>query len=136
MLAFHHLGLACEKPARGAAFLQSLGYTIGETQFDPLQDVHLIMCTSPSMPAVEIISPAGPGGPLEAILADGDARLYHMCYETTNRDDELKQLKQAGHRILTVLPAKPAVLFGGLTVSFHMVSGFGLIEILERPATP
>jgi methylmalonyl-CoA/ethylmalonyl-CoA epimerase len=133
-LAFHHLGLACEHPDRSVAFLRSLGYDIGEASVDTVQNVNLIMCTSATMPAVEVIWPTGPEGPLKKILEVGREGVYHICYSTTDRESALAALAGQGHRLMTVSPPKPAILFGGRTVSFHFVAGFGLIEVLEVPA--
>jgi hypothetical protein len=43
-------------------------------------------------------------------------------------------MKTAGHRTMVVSPPKPAVLFDYRPVSFYMVRGFGLIEIIEDPS--
>ena len=61
-LAFHHLGLAVKEPKTAETFLTGLGYSIGETVFDPLQNVNLSMCSHLTMPDVEIIFPAGSEG--------------------------------------------------------------------------
>ena len=68
-LAFHHLGLAVKDPEAAAHFLTGLGYRIGPTIFDPLQNVHLAMCAHDQMPDVEIISPADGPGPLDKLLS-------------------------------------------------------------------
>ena len=84
-LSFHHLGLAVQDPQAAAHFLTGLGYRIGPMMFDPLQNVHLGMCTHDTMPGVEIISPAEGKGPLDKLLSSHkDGLVYHMCY--TSKD--------------------------------------------------
>ena len=64
-LSFHHLGLAVTRPGEAVGFLQGLGYDAGEAVRDPLQNVDLIWCTHPQMPAVEVIASTGTPGPLD-----------------------------------------------------------------------
>jgi len=131
-LVFHHLGLAVRRPAEATSFLSNLGYQIGETVFDPNQNVNLKMCPHPFEPAVEIIWPGDTPGPLESLLQRHPPGLiYHVCYETDNLEQALAALKQAGLKALCVSPPKPAPLFGDRPVSFYNIVGIGLIEILE-----
>jgi methylmalonyl-CoA/ethylmalonyl-CoA epimerase len=130
-LTFHHFGLATRTPDKAVAFLRGLGYEIGETIYDPLQKVNLIMCPSESMPSVEVIFPSDEPGPLAAILADRNESFYHMCYRSRDRLASVNALKHAGHRVVQVAAPQPAILFENKHVSFHLVRGFGMIEILE-----
>jgi catechol 2,3-dioxygenase-like lactoylglutathione lyase family enzyme len=138
-LGFHHLGLAVRRPEKETRFLTLLGYRIGDVVFDPLQRTHLILCRHEAMPAVEIIYPGEGEGPLDGLLAGRHELIYHVCYHVESLDGALAALREGGVRVTTVSPPKPAVLFGGRPVSFHMVPGFGLVEILEAAtdtATP
>lgn len=65
------------------------------------------------------------------MLAQQPQLVYHLCFRSDNLVATLASLKAEGQRVMVVSPPKPAVLFGGRPVSFHMVRGFGLIEILE-----
>lgn len=132
-LRFDHLGLATRTPETTLQFLQGLGYRIPAPVYDPLQRANLVYCSSDSMPAVEVIYAADAEGPLEAILAAQPVAIYHQCYRSASLAHSLAAFKAAGHRVMQVSAGKPAVLFGGLTVSFHLVKAFGLIEIIEDP---
>jgi methylmalonyl-CoA/ethylmalonyl-CoA epimerase len=133
-LTFHHLGLAAEKPEAAACFLMGLGYRIGPMMFDPLQNVHVGMCTHDHMPDVEIIAPAEGQGPLDKLLsAARDGLVYHMCYTSADLDSSLAALEsEEGLRVHCVSDPKKTVLFAGKPVSFYLVSGVGLIEIIEE----
>ena len=134
-LRFHHFGLAAAQPVRAEAMLRQLGYRCGEAVHDPLQDVLLRWCTHETAPAVEIVSPVGEGGPLTRLLAAQPSSFYHLCWETDlGCEATLAAMQAAGLRAVTVREPLPAVLFGGRRVSFHMVQGFGLIELLESAA--
>jgi len=137
-LTFHHLGLAVKEPQPAVAFLTGLGYEEGRTVFDPLQNVNLAMLTHRAMPDVEIIFPAGSAGPLDDLLSHHKAGLvYHVCYTSDDLDASLAAIEADGRlRLFEVSSPKPAVLFDGKPVSFYVVGGFGLIEIIDESQTP
>ena len=134
-LQFDHFGLATRSAPHSLAFVQGLGYRCDPVVHDPLQGVNLVWCEHRAMPAVELIYAAAESGPLDAILAQQPQAVYHLCYRSFSVRASLDAMKAAGQRVLTVSAPKAAVLFGGLEVSFYMVRGFGLIEIIESPAT-
>jgi catechol 2,3-dioxygenase-like lactoylglutathione lyase family enzyme len=133
-LAFHHLGLGTKDPDAAARFLSGLGYRIGPTILDPLQNVHLAMCAHDQMPDVEIISPAEGAGPLDKLLSTHkEGLVYHMCYTTADLDSSLEALESDERfSVHSISPPTKAVLFGGKLVSFYLVEGVGLIEVIEQ----
>ena len=134
-LWFHHLGLATRHPEVAKTMLAGLGYRIGEPVFDPEQNLNLILCeggAGSTLPPVEIAFPAAADGPVGGLLAKQPAGLvYHLCFATTDLDETLQKMEASGLHAFCVLPPKPALLFQLRRVSFYMVNGFGLIEILE-----
>lgn len=131
-LQFHHLGLAVPRPDEAMSFLSGLGYAIGERMFDPEQNVNLALCRHPQMPAVEIIYPGDAPGPIDKLLTShASGIVYHACFETVDLAKSLAAIEAAKLRPLCVSKPRPAVLFGGRAVSFYVVVGMGLIEILE-----
>lgn len=132
LLAFHHFGLAVKQAPLATAFLTALGYRIGETVFDPIQNVHLAMCFHENQPAVEVIWPADNSGPIDRLVQRHSSGIvYHVCYETSDLTAALAQWKEAGIRAVCISPPSPAPLFGGRKVSFYNVVGMGLVEIVE-----
>jgi hypothetical protein len=131
-LSFHHFGLAVTAPEKAISFLKGLNYSIGETIYDELQNVNLIMCKSETMPDVEVIYRADTPGPLDSILKSFREVIYHLCYTTADLQDTLKRMRDDMHRIIDISPPKRGVLFSGKMVSFYQVVGFGIIEIIEK----
>ena len=133
-LAFHHLGLASKDVEAAIVFLSGLGYQAGPKVFDPLQNVNLCMLTHDAMPDVEIIYPAEGTGPLDDLLSTHkDGLVYHMCYTSMDLDKSLEAIEADSNlRLFEVSPPKPAVLFGGKPVSFYVIGGLGLIEIIDE----
>jgi hypothetical protein len=133
-LAFHHLGLAAKDPKAAAHFLTGLGYRIGPMIFDPLQNVRLSMCVHDHMPDVEIISPGEGPGPLDKLLSSHkEGLVYHMCYTCDDLDRALEALESDEHfSVHSISPPTEAVLFAGKRVSFYLIAGVGLIEIIDQ----
>ena len=131
LLAFHHLGLAVRKPEASIALMTAQGYRIGEAIFDPAQNVHAVMCTHATEPAVEILWPGHPPSPIDNLhQRHASGIIYHVCYATDDLAVALSGLAEAGLKVSCVSPPKPAPLFSGRKVSFYNVVGLGLIEIL------
>jgi hypothetical protein len=131
-LTFHHLGLAVKQPGSATNFVSSQGYLLGETIFDPEQNVFSMLCTHATEPAIEILWPGEAKGPIEALTQRRPAGIvYHMCYETKDLTAALAKLEEAGNRVVCISPPKTAPLFGNRKVSFYNVIGIGLIEILS-----
>lgn len=136
-LVFHHFGLAVRRPGPAIAWCTSFGYEIGETVFDPIQNVNLILCTHASQPAVEIIYGGEGKSPVDNLVQrHATGIIYHLCYETRDLARALEKLKNDGLETICISPPNPALLFGGDKVSFYKVTGIGLIEILERSSGP
>ena len=130
--SLHHLGLAARRPESARKFAQALGYTIGPTVHDPLQNVDLAMCDHPSMPSIEIVTPGKAPGPLSGFLRSASELVYHLCYDVESIERAAKTLAEHIGSLRCVSEPKPAVLFDGRPVAFYVVPGAGLVELLER----
>ena len=131
-LTFHHLGLAVKQPQQAKAFVSALGYRIGETVFDPEQNVFSTLCFHETDPAIEILWPGETKGPITDLpRRHPSGIIYHLCYETGDLTATLAKLEEDGNRVICISPPKPAPLFGSRKVSFYNVIGIGLIEILS-----
>ena len=131
-LSFHHLGLAVKDDRHALTMLEGLGYTVNERVHDPLRNVYVRMCNSPSHPAVEIVQPGEDGrSPVDKIISQYSELIYHTCYETPDLSNTLSMIQKAGLRCIPLSEREPAVLFGGRHVSFYKIPGWGIIELLE-----
>lgn len=133
-LSFHHFGLAAREPETALKALAGLGYRCGEMIFDPGQNVRLSLCQHDAMPSVEVIAPGSDGKtPVDRLVAKhGGGIVYHLCYTADDLGASLAAMEAGGLHVTCVAPPTPAVLFGGERVSFYMVDGLGLIEIIEK----
>lgn len=134
---FHHLGLAVKRPDEAFRYLGSLGYTEGKTFFDSLQQVNLAMRYHTAMPAVEVIWPGEGPSPIDSmIMRGGGALIYHLCYMSNDVEATVNAIDAAGLEIMPLGQAKPAVLFGGLEVSFYSISNVGIVELIQGEPAP
>ena len=129
-LRFHHFGLAVPAPEAAFRFLAALGYTEGAAAYDPLQSVNLAMRHHATMPDVEVIWPGEGISPIEKMIRRGHM-IYHLCYVTEDATASVAAIEAAGLEVVEASPAKPAVLFGGVPVSFHTIGEVGLIELIH-----
>src|ERR1700740_2721280 len=101
-LRFHHFGLAVRRPDSATTFLSGLGYRVGESIFDPEQNVNLIMNTHDQMPSVEIIYPTlGEGKtPVDGLIVrHPDGVVYHPCFETSSIEQSVGESQASGARL-------------------------------------
>jgi hypothetical protein len=129
-LEFHHFGLAVKSPEAAFRYLDDLGYRTGSTCYDPLQKVNLAMRHHDRMPDVEVIWSGTEPSPIDRLLKRSGSLIYHLCYTSGNVERSVAALEQAGLEVLPLGPAQPALLFGGLEVSFYSITDVGIIEII------
>jgi methylmalonyl-CoA/ethylmalonyl-CoA epimerase len=131
-LSFHHFGLASKEPSLARHFLEKLGYLCDAEANDPLQNINYFMGRHEAMPAVEVLFPAPSKGPLDAFLGrHPEGIVYHLCFQSADAKESLVQMRAAGLKVLEISPPKPAPQFGNKPISFYLITGIGLIEILE-----
>lgn len=134
---FHHLGLAVRRPEAAFHYLKSLGYSDGAAFFDPLQQVNLAMRYHAVMPAVEVIWPGDGPSPIDSMIKRGSgAMIYHLCYMSNDVEATVNAIDAAGLEIMPLGSAKPAVLFGGLEVSFYSITNVGIVELIQGEPEP
>ncbi len=130
-LTFHHFGLAVRRPDRAFLCLKALGYSEGNAAYDPLQAVNVAMRHHPTMPDVEVIWPGENPSPIDNIVKGGKSLIYHLCYASDDAAQAIAYLRSMGLNPIEIGPPKPAILFGGLEVSFYNLLGLGTIEIIH-----
>jgi len=125
-LEYHHLGVACEDPARDAAAFAALGYAPETSPIDDhVQGVRVQFLTGPG-PRLELVAPlAGGRTPLTAVLAQR-IKLYHMAFITDRMNEDIETLRRG--RAKLVAPPLPAAAFGGRPIAFVCLPNRVLVE--------
>jgi len=127
---FHHFGIACRDIEKTAEAYRIIGYSKGDTVFDPLQDVNICFLTHDSMPMVELLAPVDENSPVVRILEKNGVTPYHTCYSVDNLDESVKALKR--QRYVVVSKPKAACAMAGRKVAFLYNADMGLIELTEK----
>ena len=130
-LKFHHIGVAVRDFNKALDFYILLGYKkTNEFEIrDELQKVDLYLLEHETHPSIELVKPYDEESPVNGYLKENDNNIYHYCYEVSNFDKVINELKKE-FRIFNVVKPKPAILFNNRLVSFYYIHNVGLIELL------
>ncbi len=127
---FHHFGIACREIDKTAEAYAQLGYSKGDTVFDPLQNINICFLTHSEMPLVELLSPVDENSPVVQILEKNGVTPYHTCYTVEDLDSAIKSFKRL--RYVVVSKPKQAFAIDGRRVAFLYNADMGLIELVEK----
>ena len=129
-IKFHHFGIACKDILKTGTLYKEMVYEVGETVFDPLQNVNICFLTHPTMPLVELLSPIDETSPVVQILNKVGVTPYHTCYEVDDLEEAIKRFRK--QRYVVVAKPKNACAIENRRVSFLYNPDMGLIELVER----
>ncbi|WP_301707373.1 VOC family protein [uncultured Duncaniella sp.] len=129
-IEFHHFGIACQNIDKTAEAYSALGYSKGETIFDPLQNINICFLTHTEMPLVELLSPVDDKSPIVQILEKNGVTPYHTCYVVDDLDSTIRTFKRL--RYIIVSKPKEACAIGHRRVAFLYHADMGLIELVEK----
>lgn len=128
-MKLHHVGIACYDIESTAQFYISQGYIKTPTVYDAIQNVNICFLCKSGDGCVELISPKDGTSPICKILQKNGVSPYHICYETSNLDKTVLELKV--NKFLLVSKPAPAVALGNRRVCFLFNKNIGLIELVE-----
>ena len=128
----HHVGFvvaAIQGSIQG--FVRSLAAQWDEKIFhDPLQKVRVtfLQTQNPGDAQVELVEPAAEDSPILNFLQKGGG-LHHLCYEVTNLDSELDEMRSRG--LVVVRKPLPAIAFENRRIAWLSTKQKLLLEFLE-----
>ena len=125
-----HIGYAVKRIDRALTSFEKLGFTFEPTIDDVDRNVKLAFGEKDGY-RIELVAPLDKKqkSPVDQYLENAIGTPYHICYQSEDFDNEIKQLESQGFKV--IIEPKPAVAFGGKRVVFLMSIGFGLMEIVE-----
>ena len=130
--SLHHIGFVVASIAASAeGFVSSLGGSWDGLIFeDPIQKVKVTFLTPrPCEPRVELIEPASDDSPVRKFLLQKGGGLHHFCYETSDLEAEMKDMRS--RRAMLVRNPQPAVAFNGRRIAWLLTRENLLVELLE-----
>lgn len=128
-LTFHHVGIACREIDKTIGFYLSMGYVAAPVMDDPLQHVRVCFLDKPHAPRLELLEPLDDANPVSRTLATVGVTPYHMCYEVSDIELAIRQLRD--QRFLLVSGPLPACALDNRRVAFLFQKNSGLIELVE-----
>lgn len=128
-MKLHHIGIATCSIEKTAAAYSVLGYVVGETVYDPIQNVNICFLTGQQ--TIELVEPINQDSPVSSILKkNGDACIYHCCYEVENIELTVSELRKS--RYLLLFSPCPAVAIQNKRICYLFHKFLGLIELVEK----
>lgn len=131
-LKINHVGFAVKSIEEYLKSFVLPGLKAGDVMkpvFDPVQNVNIALIQCEGGTAIELVEPAGPGGPTARFAESRTGGIYHVCYETDDLDGTAERLRSAG--CVVVSGPVPAVVFNNSPIMFLMNRHGDLIELLE-----
>ncbi len=134
-LKIHPFGVAVASISATKSAFEKAGYVLGETIFDPLQDVKICFAEKPEEIPLELLEPASAASPITGTLqkSGGEPQICHVCYAVSDLENAILSLRKSAW-ILVKKPL-PAVALGNAKVAFLYSKDAGLIELLESSGT-
>lgn len=127
-----HIGYAVKRIEKAVENFQKLGFHMqGEIKDDHSRNIRICFLEKDGyvIEAVSVLDKSRES-PVDGVLTKNGPTAYHMCYSSSQFDDDLKQLVQDGYRV--VIPPSPAIAFAGRRVVFLVHLSVGMIEIVEE----
>lgn len=130
-MKLHHYGFATKSIEKSSLAFKSLGYAeVSKKIYDPLQGVDILFIKNAADHLIELVEPAQFENPVSKILSKSGCSIYHICYEVTDIEATIAQLKK--EKYLVVLKPTPAIAFNNRYICFLYHSQLGLIELLQK----
>ena len=124
-----HIGYAVKNIDKAKKSMEILGYTFDDTVEDKDRNIYIAFGEMDGY-RVELVAPISEESPVDMHLSKIGPTPYHICYKSTDIEDDIERLKS--NRFKVSIPLAPAVAFGGKRVVFLYSLSVGLIEIVEE----
>ena len=128
-----HIGYAVKNIDKARKQMIAMGYSFEPTVIDEDRNIYIAFASMDGY-RVELVSPLKQPGheesPVDQILSKSGPSPYHICYASTDIEEDIKKLQN--NRFKVIIPLAPAVAFDGRRVVFMYSLSLGLIEIVEE----
>jgi methylmalonyl-CoA/ethylmalonyl-CoA epimerase len=128
-MKIHHIGYVVKDIKKSLKLFKVLGYQIEkEIVRDEIRNVEILFLKNGDL-RVEVISPINLNSPILNYLNKVGSTPYHLCYETTDIEKTIRELRN--NKFIIVESASEAIAINYQKVAFLYNSHYGLVEILE-----
>lgn len=129
-MRLHHIGYAVRNINDAAEYFISLGYEPCGNEVDDFErGVKICFFRDRNGAKIELIAPLRDDSPVSLWLKKNGCSPYHLCYESSDIEQDLLTLNNKGFRV--AVPMSPAPAVNGRRVVFLYNPHIGLIELIE-----
>jgi len=128
-MKFHHIGYAVKSIEDTASFYVNGGWSLSNTQYDPIQKTYIAFLIKDGFPLIELVAPYDETSPINNTLKKIGVTTYHICYSVPNIEKAVNNLRS--QRFIPLFAPVAAVAMGG-RICYLMHPKVGLIELLEE----
>ena len=124
-----HIGYAVKNIEKTKKSMEAIGYTFESIVEDFDRNIYIAFGEMDSY-RVELVAPISNGSPVDMFLSKIGPTPYHICYKSSNIEEDIERLK--ANRFKVSIPLAPAIAFNNKRVVFMYSLSVGLIEIVEE----
>lgn len=124
----HHVGIAVKNLSLSKGKYLSLGYSVVEEGYDPIQLTTILLMEKEGESRVELIYAKHEKSPAYRFCNKYDEHAYHTCYCVDTLETAIKAYLEIGFILISEIAYAP-VLKGRISFVYSKVDG--LIELLE-----
>lgn len=128
-LKVHHIGYLVKKLEAATDTFARLGYRIlQDCTYDSCRSINICFMEKDGY-VIELVSPTDSGSVVYGLLKKYKNCPYHICYESTDFEQDFLKLTQSGYTAIDTPTPAPAL--ENRRVVFLMNTSLGMIELLE-----
>ena len=130
-MTIHHIGYAVKSIPDSIKHFTELGFTpMEEAIVDNARNITIQFLKNGDY-CVELVAPLGSGrSPVSEILRKSGNQPYHICYNSSNLQEDMDNLKKQGYVVIN--EPLEAIAIGNRKVTFMYHMNVGLIELVEE----
>ena len=129
-LKIHHIGYLVKKMDTAILSFTNLGYRITQnTVYDDIRKVNICFLEKDGY-CIELVSPVSEDSVVYNLLKKYKNCPYHICYETTDFENDCEALRAEGFMPIDI-PA-PAPALQNREVVFLTSAAIGMIELIKK----
>ena len=132
-MKIHHFGYLVKSIEKARDTFFALGFEecpapLGGITFDEYRQINISFIQKDGY-CIELIMPASKESGFYPLLKKYKNSAYHICYETADREADVRDLEEGGWSVIA--PPAPAPAMGGHEVCFLMHPSIGIIELVD-----
>lgn len=124
-----HIGYAVKNIEKAIKSMEAIGYTFESIVEDFDRSIYIAFGEMDGY-RVELVAPITNNSPVDMFLSKIGPTPYHICYKSSNIEEDIERLK--ANRFKVSIPLAPAIAFNNKRVVFMYSLSVGLIEIVEE----